>query len=213
MPEQATDAADRARPPSAHARDEHAPIFSGFGIASAVLGLVAVAAVVLGALIWSDHRAEQAELRHRAAVLQTAADWAAVLVNMNADNVADSLRRLHEGTVGELNTDFEAVLQPYEQLVRKLQTRSRGQIDSVSIEILHRDLPPPDADGATAPRPRRPDDELSGLASRTDTVLVVATSVSENAAGGEPQTVRWKLRLGVSEVDGRLLISRLETLR
>ena len=44
-------------------------------------------------------------------------------------------------------------------------------------------------------------------------VLVVATSVSENAGGGEPQTVRWTLRLGVSEVDGKLLISRLEPIR
>ena len=45
-----------------------------------------------------------------------------------------------------------------------------------------------------------------------DTVLVVATSVSQNA-GGQPQTVRWNLRLDVSDVDGQLLISRLESLR
>ena len=47
---------------------------------------------------------------------------------------------------------------------------------------------------------------------RTDTVLVVATSVSENV-GGKPQTVRWNLRLDVSDVEGKLLISRLEPLR
>jgi hypothetical protein len=39
------------------------------------------------------------------------------------------------------------------------------------------------------------------MAARTDTVLVVATSVSQNA-GGQPQTVRWNLRLDVSDVDG-----------
>jgi hypothetical protein len=50
------------------------------------------------------------------------------------------------------------------------------------------------------------------LASRTDTVLVVATSVSENA-GGKPTTVRWNLRLGVAEVDGAPKITRLESLR
>jgi hypothetical protein len=44
-------------------------------------------------------------------------------------------------------------------------------------------------------------------------VLIVATSVSENAAGGKPQTVRWNLRVGVSDVDGKLLISRLEPIR
>jgi hypothetical protein len=80
----------------------------------------------------------------------------------------------------------------------------------------------------------------SELALRTDTVLVVATSVSENAGtapapagasdgpvptgagpttadarpgGAGPTTVRWNLRLGVSEVDGTLKISQLESLR
>jgi len=43
-------------------------------------------------------------------------------------------------------------------------------------------------------------------------VLVVATSVSQNA-GTTPTTVRWNLRLGVSEVDGKLMISRLESIR
>jgi hypothetical protein len=47
---------------------------------------------------------------------------------------------------------------------------------------------------------------------RTDTVLVVATSMSDNVAG-KPQVVRWNLRMDVSDVDGKLLISRLEPLR
>ena len=52
-----------------------------------------------------------------------------------------------------------------------------------------------------------------GAASRTDTVMVVATSISENAGADKPQTVRWNLRLDVSDVDGKLLISRLEPIR
>ena len=47
------------------------------------------------------------------------------------------------------------------------------------------------------------------MVKRTDTVMVVATSISDNI-GGKPQTVRWNLRLDVSDVDGKLLISRLE---
>ena len=50
------------------------------------------------------------------------------------------------------------------------------------------------------------------MVKRTDTVMVVATSISDNV-GGNPQTVRWNLRLDVSGVDGKLLISRLEQLR
>lgn len=75
----------------------------------------------------------------------------------------------------------------------------------MSIESLHHDPP------GQAPTEDQP--ELSSVASRTDTVIVVATSLSRNAGAQEPQTVRWNLRLGVSDVDGKLLISRLETLR
>ena len=77
----------------------------------------------------------------------------------------------------------------------------------MAIETLHHDL----ARRRPAPRRRR-NPSCRPVASRTDTVMVVATSVSQNA-GAKPQTVRWNLRLGVSDVDGKLLISRLETIR
>jgi hypothetical protein len=78
----------------------------------------------------------------------------------------------------------------------------------VAVESLHNEQPGPG--GAEAPKPQP---ELSESASRTDTVMVVATSVSETAGTEKPQTVRWTLRLDVSDVDGKLLISRLEPVR
>lgn len=193
--------------------DEHVPepqpqrggVFSTFGIASAILGVVAVVAVVLAALVWSGHRSETGELRYRTQVLQAAADWTGVLINMNADSVETDMSRLHEGTVGQLNADFESSVEPYRRLVQTLKARTQGQIDSVAIETIHHDAP--DAQPAPAAA------DLSGFASRTDTVLVVATSVSENAGTEKPQTVRWTLRLAVTDVDGKLLISRLEPIR
>ena len=62
-------------------------VFTGFGIASAVLGVLAVAAVVLGALIWTQHRSDVDELHYRTRVMQAAADWTGVLINMNKDTV------------------------------------------------------------------------------------------------------------------------------
>jgi len=50
------------------------------------------------------------------------------------------------------------------------------------------------------------------VSSRTDNVLVVATSVSQNV-GAKPLTVHWTLRLAISDVAGKLLVSRLETIR
>jgi hypothetical protein len=188
--------------------DDDGRVFTGFGIGSTVLGVLAVAAIVLGVLIWTQHRSDVDELHYRTRVMQAAADWTSVLVNMNKDSVEASLHQLHEGTVGQLNADFDATVEPYRKLVQTLQARTTGQIDSVAVESLHHAKPGP---SGAPPPPQQP--ELSASASRTDTVMVVATSVSENAGAAKPQTVRWTLRLDVSDVDGKLLISRLEPIR
>ena len=183
------------------------PLFSPYGIASAALGVLSVAAVVLGFVIWHAHRDEVAERGYLTRVMRTAADWAGVLINMNSGNVDASLQRLHDGTVGELNTDFDAAVQPYRQVVQKLQSQSSGQIEAVAIEAVHRDLD-------TQPGVSRPviTTKLPPFATRTDSVMVVATSISQNA-GAKPTTVRWNLRLDVSDVEGKLMISGLQSIR
>ncbi|OBJ52137.1 hypothetical protein [Mycobacterium asiaticum] len=182
-------------------------IFSSYGIASTVLGLVAVAAVVLGAMIWTTHRDDSAERVYLSRVMQAATDWTDVLINMNSGNIDASLQRLHDGTVGQLNTDFDAAVQPYRQVVAKLQSRSTGQIEAVAIDTVHRDLD-------TQPGSPRPvvTTKLPAFATRTDSVMLIATSLSENA-GGKPQTVHWSLRLDVSNIDNKLMISKLESIR
>lgn len=186
---------------------ESAEIFSHYGIASAVLGVLSVAAVVLGFIIWSGHRDQVAERGYLSRAMQTAADWANVLINMNSANVDASLQRLHDGTVGELNTDFDAAVQPYKAVVEKLQSKSAGRLDAVAIETVHHDLD-------TQPGVSRPvvTTKLPPFASRTDSVMVIATSVSENV-GAKPQTVHWNLRLDVSDVDGKQMISGLASIR
>jgi len=183
------------------------PTLPGHAIGSAVVGVIAVAAIVLAALIWTQHRNDADELRYRTSAMQAAADWTSVLINMNKDTVDASLAQLHEGTVGQLNADFDAAVTPYRELVQKLQSRTTGQVDSVAVEYVHHEQhgqqgrPPP-----AAP-------ELSAFSSRTDTVMVVATSISENAGSDKPQTVRWTLRLDVADIDGKPMISRLEPIR
>ncbi|MBV8966277.1 MAG: hypothetical protein JO191_08895 [Mycobacteriaceae bacterium] len=188
------------------ALEEHRPVFSGFGIATTVLGLICVAAIVLMTLMWSAHRDEQNDLTYKARVLQAATSWAGVLVNMSKDNIDSSLQKLHDGTVGDLNTELDKAIQPYTSLVKTLQAKTTGQINSVSIESVYHDLDR--QPGSPPPR----EDVPGGLASRTDTVLVVATSVSETA-GEKPQTVHWNLRIAVSSVGGELLVSHLDFLR
>jgi hypothetical protein len=180
---------------------------SGYGIGSAVVGVIAIAAIVLAALIWTQHHADAEELHYRSSAMQAAAEWTSVLINMNKDTVDASLAQLHEGTVGQLNADFDASVKPYRELVQKLQSRTTGQVDSVAVEYTHHEQPGHQG----PPQPAAP--ELSVFASRTDTVMVVATSVSENAGSDKPQTVRWTLRLDVADIDGKPMISRLEPIR
>ncbi|RDH80393.1 hypothetical protein DVS77_00845 [Mycolicibacterium moriokaense] len=190
--------------------DEDGSVFSGLGIASAALGLLSVVAIVLALMIWSGHRADADERHYQSEVLKAAADWATVLVNMNVSDIDASLQTLHDGTVGDLNNEFESAIEPYKKVVQTLQSRTKGQIDSVAIEsIYHRLDTLPNGKPAPAPTPQP---GLADMVKRTDTVLVVATSISENV-GGKPQTLRWNLRLDVSDVDGKLLISRLEQIQ
>ncbi|ORW46908.1 hypothetical protein AWB90_13110 [Mycobacterium paraense] len=199
----------------AESEDEDAPepepaaprIFSPYGVASAVLAVLAVAAVVFGYFIWSAHRDELGERSYLTRVMQTAAEWTGVLINMNSGNIDASLQKLHDGTVGELNTDFDAAVQPYRQVVQKLQSQSAGRIEAVAIETVHRDLD-------TQPGVSRPvvTTKLPPFATRTDSVMLIATSVSENV-GAKPQVVHWNLRLDVSNVDGKLMISGLGSIR
>lgn len=187
--------------------DQHPGVLSGFGVASAVLGVLAVVAVALIAVMWSGHRTEQADRGYQAQVMQAAAEWTGILINMNAANVEASMAQLRDGTVGELNTGFESSIAPYRDVVKTLRSSTTGQVESVSLEAVHNDLAP--QPGQRPPAPATPGPEFAG---RTDTVLVVATSVSENPEN-KPTTVRWNLRLGVSEIDGKPMIARLESLR
>ena len=186
--------------------DAGGPTFSPYGIASAALGALCVAAIALGAVIWTHHRSDVDERSYQTRAMQAAAEWTGVLINMNAQNIKESLQRLHDGTVGELNADFDSSIQPYQQVVERLQSRSRGEVEAVAVEAVHHDL------DAQPGRPAPSDQLPASIARRTDTVMVVATSVSENA-GGKPQTVHWNLRLGIADVDGKLMISRLESIR
>jgi hypothetical protein len=184
------------------------PIISAYGVASAVLGALSVTAIALGVIIWAAHRSNVDERRYDSRVLQAAVDWTGVLINMNTDNVKPSLQRLRDGTVGELNVDFDSAMRPYQQVVQRLQSRSSGQIEAAAMEAVRHELDTQPANRRAAPAEQLP----ASVATRTDTVMVIATSVSDNV-GGKPQTVHWNLRLGVSDVDGKLLISRLESIR
>src|ERR1700753_3650365 len=132
QPEPTEDHADQGTPDESDGR-----VFSPYGVASAVLGVLCVAAVALGVVIWNSHRSDVQERSYQSRALQAAADWTGLLINMNTDNIKDSLQRLHDGTVGQLNADFDSSIQPYQQVVERLQSRSRGEGGGGGLESGH----------------------------------------------------------------------------
>jgi hypothetical protein len=164
--------------------------FRGYGVATTVLGLVAVVAVVVTVVMWSQNRQARSELSDQGRVLRAAAEWVAVLVNPSEAAGPAAVDKLRDNTTGDLRRNFTTVMQPYLSAMQPLNAPITGEINSVSLESVH----PPTA-GAPSP----------------DTVLVVATT-----NGAEPhaalQTVRWYLRVGITNSGGRLLISNLDRL-
>ena len=123
---------------------------SAFGVASAILAVIALTAAALIALTWSRHATAEAG----AAIRPGAAGRLTVdlgLINMNADNVEASMAQLRDGTVGELNNGFDSSIAPYRDVVKTLRSRTTGQVESVSIEEVHNDLQPQPGQRPAAP--------------------------------------------------------------
>ncbi|MBO0865952.1 MAG: hypothetical protein J2P16_12860 [Mycobacterium sp.] len=182
--------------------------FSLYGVASAALGLLSIAVIALGVVTWSAHHREIDDRAYQNHVLRAAANWTGVLINLNAGNVDAGMIRLRGKTVGQFNREFDSAMQPYRAVIQKIPPRSSGRLESVTIQSVYHELGiPPGAQSSPPPLQSPP----SG-ATRTDTVMAVATTVVE-PPGGKPETVHWNLQLGVSDVGGTLLISGLRPLR
>lgn len=180
-------------------------VFSVYGMVSAVLGVVSIAAIVVGVLVWSGHRSAVEERGYQIRAKKAAVQWTLVLINMTKDNLDGSLARLHDDTAGGLHADFDAALAPYRELVQHVATHTGGRIESVALQAVYHDLGDLGTGAPPAPAP-------APAGRRTDTVQVLATSLAGNG-GPKPQAVNWNLLVDVSEVNGRLLISRLQALR
>ena len=130
-------------------RDDDGPVFTSYGIGSAALGVVAVAAIVLATLIWAQHRSDADELHYRTRAMQAAADWTSVLINMNKDTVEADLKSCTRApSVSSMPTSIRPSSRTG-KLVQKLQAKTTGQIDSVAVESIHHAQPGPNG----APRP------------------------------------------------------------
>jgi hypothetical protein len=167
---------------------------------SAVLGVIAVVALVFSILVSTGHRGQVTSDRYDSRVLDTAVSWVNTLINMDKGNVGPSVQALQDGAAGRLSDELGETIAGFVQLARTLDTDAVGEIDSVAIERGSKTGPHDDAD--------------VGLpsAERTDRVMVVATSVTR-AANAPAKVNPWYLRLAVSKVGDQLLVTDLRVIQ
>lgn len=179
--------------------------FSGYGAASTVLVLASVALLGLGLFLWSAYRDDVDKRAYNARVMTAAAEWTRTFISTTASDLDANFRRLREGTAGAFNADFDSELAPYRDVLHK-HLHSVGRIEAVALES------PQSLSGndAAAQRSASPVPAPPSQATRTDTVMVIAASVSQGD-DPKPQRMSWNLLLDVSNVDGKLLISRMVT--
>lgn len=175
-------------------------VFSRYGVLSAVLGVIAVVALVLSLLVGTGHRGQVDRDRYDSRVLDAAVTWVNTLINMKKGNVESSVQTLQDGAAGRLSDELGETIAGFVQLARTLDADAAGEIDSVAIE--REGKAGPDSD---------PDVGLPS-AERTDRVMVVATSVTR-AANGPAKINPWYLRLAVSKVGDQLLVTDLRVLQ
>lgn len=195
----------RVRPVS---KDDPAPedgsgantVFSRYGILSAVLGVIAVVAVVVSLLVVTGHRGQVDRDRYDSRVLDTAVSWVNTLINMKKGTVESSVQTLQDGTAGRLSDELGETIVGFVRLARTLDADAAGEIDSVALE----------REGQGNPD-SHPDVGLPS-AERTDRVMVVATSVTR-AADAPAKVNPWYLRLAVSKVGDQLLVTDLRILQ
>lgn len=189
----------RVRPVSKDASaSENGPVFSRYGVLSAVLGVITVVALVLSVLITTGHRSQVARDRYDARVLDTAVTWVNTLINMKKSNLDASVQTLQDGTAGQLSDHLGELIAGVVKLARTLDADAAGEIDSVAI----------DRRGASIPG----EDVGLPAVERIDRVMVVATSVTRDV-NAAPKVNQWHMRLAVSKVGDQLSITGLELLR
>lgn len=182
--------ADRAEPVTAQApeRESETPRARrdsrAWRTVSGVLaGLVLAALVATVAVAVATVRADREREAHRQALVDAAGAGVLALIGVRADTADADLDRLRALSTGAFADELRAGGAGFADSIREAAVNSDGHIDAAALA-----------------------DEFG-----TSAVVVVAASARvSNAAGPDGARRTYRLRVGVDEVDGRLLVSSVE---
>ncbi|MBA8961936.1 Mce-associated membrane protein [Rhodococcus percolatus] len=168
--------------PAAHEGEERVPP-RGFLVGMAATLVIAIAALVVGGLSWTDLRAEQTAQSRDEQVLETARQVVVNLVTLRHQSVDEDIQRVADGTTGPFRDQFTSASGSFGDVLNQGQVESTGEVKEAGLV---------DAD----------DDHAVVLAAVTSTVK------NTEAPDGEIRVYRMKVSL--DSVDGNWLVSDVE---
>lgn len=182
--------ADRAEPVTAQApeRESETPQVRrgspAWRIVSGVLTVVVPAALVATvAVAVSTVRADREREAHRQALVDAAGAGVLALIGVHADTADADLDRLGALSTGTFAAELRDGAAGFVDSIRDAAVTSEGRIDAAA---------------------------LAGETGTSAVVVVAASARVSNAAGPDGAQRTYRLRVGVDEVDGRLLVSSVE---
>ncbi|MGW5145888.1 hypothetical protein [Rhodococcus koreensis] len=177
-PDRPGDDAPAATPDS----EERAPT-RGFLIGLATTAVIAIAALVVGGLSWTNLRTEQAAQSRDEQVLETARQVVVNLVTLRHQSVDEDIQRVADGTTGPFRDQFTSASGSFGDVLNQGQVESTGEVKEAGLV---------EAD----------DDHAVVLAAVTSTVK------NTEAPDGEIRVYRMKVSL--DSADGNWLVSDVE---
>ncbi|MFF2112074.1 hypothetical protein [Rhodococcus koreensis] len=162
--------------------EERAPT-RGFLIGLATTAVIAIAAVVVGGVSWTNLRTEQTAQSRDEQVLETARQVVVNLVTLRHQSVDEDIQRVADGTTGPFRDQFTSASGSFGDVLNQGQVESTGEVKEAGLV---------EAD----------DDHAVVLAAVTSTVK------NTEAPDGEIRVYRMKVSL--DSVDGNWLVSDVE---
>jgi Mce-associated membrane protein len=150
-------------------------------LAASMVVVIALAALA-GWLGWRVHESQQAD-RQRAMYLAAARQGALNLTTISYTEVDSDIQRILDSATGTFHDDFQKRSQPFVEVVKQAQSKSKGTITESALESVQ-------GDNAQA-------------------LISVAVSTS-TAQAAEQQPRAWRMRISVQKMGDTAKVSNVE---
>ncbi|AII08492.1 MULTISPECIES: hypothetical protein [Rhodococcus] len=155
----------------------------GFIATMAAIALVALAALVVGGVSWTNLRAEQAAQSRDEQILETARQVVVNLVTLRHQSVDEDIQRVADGTTGPFREQFTSASGSFGDVLNQGQVESTGEVKEAGLVTS--------------------DDEHA-------VVLAAVTSTVKNTEAPNGEIRVYRMKVSLDSVDGNWLVSDVE---